>query len=175
MSSPLHPARMDPYSMTQDQRRELEDLSLTRAIRSWSIEEVADEIRAMEVAMAGIETVEKFGHKNPNAVVDDYLWHVVHHSGLSLGDDLRKWVEPTGYLVPTTTGPYWIVGPDELVTTAVGQSSLVFMMPQGGLVAVRPQGVAIPDPTPVRWRRLVGAIARGRAGLLWIPPQGYGD
>lgn len=76
-----------------------------------------------------------------------------------------------GYLIPTTTGPWWVIGPEDLVVEAVGRASLALRRGDGGLVAVRPQGTAIPDLSPDRWWRWIGSAMRGRAGILWTPAE----
>lgn len=78
-----------------------------------------------------------------------------------------------GYLVPTTTGPLWVVGPGELVCEAVGHSSLTLRLWDGSLMAMRPVGIALAETGPARLYRFLGAARRNRAGWLWTPsPKG---
>ena len=101
------------------------------------------------------------------------LW--VTRGNLALSSLPQTWLDQVGYVVPTTTGPWWVVGPPELVVEAVGRATLALSMPNGDLVAVRPTGVALPVSGPERFYLLLGARLRSRAALLWIPPQGIGD
>jgi hypothetical protein len=87
-----------------------------------------------------------------------------------LGDFSEEWIRNPGYLVPTETGPRWVVGQAELVVAQVATSSIALRLPNGALAAYRPKGQAEPDITPARWSNLLAAVAVERAGLLWTGP-----
>lgn len=183
------------------ERRDLQNYDMIKPLRAWDTNEVADELNAMTDLEGSVLSWDQF-LKDPQAIrselqdriderlegqelldairkltYDDLEMGYVRHLGRywKISHFTPEWWEPTGYLVPTTTGPFWVVGPPELVVEAVGHASMPLATVDGKLFAVRPQGVALPDDTPFRWFRLIGASRRGRAGLLWVPPQGYGD
>ena len=166
---------MPAEDMTQEERelKRQQDLDLTQMIRPWDISEIANEVRVMcpDIQLS----YDTFVANHP--FLDDYgaayLAELRRMTGLGRFGD--AWIDSPGYLVPASTGPWWVVGPPELVTEAVGKSSLAIILGNGLLAAIRPQGVALPDGSPRRWWRLLGAMQRGRAGLLWVPPSGYGD
>ena len=193
----MKPPTVDLYNETHKQARDRESLKKSNHLLAWEPLDMAREweqimspqpdsdqapaflefetFRTSQKARAvALNGYTKELNKDPEKAYRDYLLWATR-GNYALSDLPEVWFSQVGHAVPTSTGPWWVVGPPELVVEAVGKSSLALVTPNGNLVALRPQSVAIPESGPERWYLLLGARLRQRAGLLWIPPQGIGD
>ena len=164
MSPNLSPGRSPEQQKVQDER----DLAVIKKIRLWTPGEISEEVRSWEGAGASFADIPYF--KDFAKVSDGEMLYLQRLRELTvLGTLSNDWFGEA-YIVPSSTGPWLVVGDQALIVEAVGRSSMVISLRGGILEAFRPMGVASPVPGPDRWRRLAFAGMSGRAGLVWTGP-----